>query len=143
MVQREVAQRMTASPGSSAYGFLSLLVQLHCRARTLLQVKREAFRPRPNVDATVVRLDPREGPLPAGDERNWLLEVISIAFRSRRKTLFNNLRGDKRFAGKDDPLEELLRGQGIDRSCRGEALPLETFINLARVLSTLAAPTAG
>jgi len=143
MVQREVAQRMTAAPGEPAYGFLSLLVQLHCEARPLLEVKRIAFRPRPNVDATVVRLEPREGPELPAKERSWLLEVISLAFRSRRKTLFNNLRGDTRFTGMDGPLENLLRGQGLDRNRRGETLPLEAFIDLARELAPLAAPTAG
>jgi len=138
MVQREVAARMTARPSTSAYGFLSLLVQSSCAVRPLLDVRREAFRPKPNVDAAVIRLSPLEAaPLP-DDERRWLLKVVSIAFSSRRKTLFNNLRGDQRFAGGDEQLSALLHRLELPRERRGETLTLEEFTVLARELAPLA-----
>jgi 16S rRNA (adenine1518-N6/adenine1519-N6)-dimethyltransferase len=138
MVQREVAERMTARPSTSAYGFLSLLVQVHCAVKPLLDVRREAFRPKPNVDAAVVQLTPLETePLLEGEQR-WLLEVVSIAFRSRRKTLFNNLRGDRRFAGEEEKLSALLLRLGLARERRGETLDLDEFAELARELAPLA-----
>ncbi len=138
MVQREVAQRMTARPSSAAYGFLSLVVQLDCSVTPLLDVGRDAFRPKPNVDATVIRLSPREGRSMSGEQRRWLLEVVSAAFRSRRKTLFNNLRADRRFAGKDKTLTALFLKLDLARDRRGETLDLEEFTALARELAPLA-----
>jgi 16S rRNA (adenine1518-N6/adenine1519-N6)-dimethyltransferase len=139
MVQREVARRMTARPSTSEYGFLSLVVQQGCSVRPLLEVSREAFRPRPRVDAAVVRLTPLEEPARTDDQRRGLLEVVSIAFRSRRKTLFNNLRADKRFAGDAELLSELFHQLGLDRDRRGETLSLEEFAALAAELALLEA----
>lgn len=138
MVQREVAERMTARPSTGAYGFLSLVVQLGCSVEQLLEVGRKAFRPKPNVDASVIRLCPRGGPALPVDQRRWLLEVVSIAFRSRRKTLFNNLRADGRLAGKDETLTALFHRLDLDRNRRGETLGLEEFTALARELAPLA-----
>lgn len=142
MVQREVAERMTARPSTSAYGFLSLLVQMDCTVQPLLEVRRESFRPKPKVDAAVVRLSPLEAPPLPVDQRRWLLEVVSIAFRSRRKTLFNNLRGDPRFAGADKELSALLHRLELPRERRGETLTLEEFTALARELAPLAEKNA-
>jgi 16S rRNA (adenine1518-N6/adenine1519-N6)-dimethyltransferase len=137
MVQREVARRMTARPSTAAYGYLSLVVQLSCSVTPLLEVGREAFRPKPNADASVVRLSPLDGPALPDDQRRWLLEVVSIAFRSRRKTLFNNLRADRRFAGKDDAVTDLFQRLELARDRRGESLDLEEFAALARELAPL------
>ncbi len=139
MVQREVAQRMTARPSTSEYGFLSLVVQLGCSVQPLLEVSREAFRPRPKVDASVIRLTPLEEPALTDEQRRRLLEVVSIAFRSRRKTLFNNLRADKRFGGEAEMLSELFQRLGLNRDRRGETLSLAEFTSLARELAPLEA----
>jgi 16S rRNA (adenine1518-N6/adenine1519-N6)-dimethyltransferase len=92
LVQSEVAARMTASPGSRDYGYLSVLVQVHARAETLFGVPRTAFHPPPKVDSAVVRLLPRDG------SAAWNLpDVASFlrfageCFRHKRKTLRNNL----------------------------------------------------
>ncbi len=135
MVQREVAQRMTARPSTSAYGFLSLAVQLNCSVTPLLEIRRDAFRPKPNVDASVIRLRPLDVPVVPAHQQPWLLEVVSIAFRSRRKTLFNNLRADSRFAGEEDRLTALFQRLDLARDRRGETLGLEEFASLARELA--------
>jgi 16S rRNA (adenine1518-N6/adenine1519-N6)-dimethyltransferase len=92
LVQSEVAGRMTASPGSRDYGYLSVLVQVHAHAETLFGVPRTAFHPPPKVDSAVVRLLPRDGAavwnLP---DAASFLRFAGECFRHKRKTLRNNL----------------------------------------------------
>lgn len=141
MVQREVAERMMAQPSAPAYGYLSLAVQSSCTVEKVLDVGRGAFRPRPNVDATVVRLKPLERPAVPERDRPWVMEVVSAALRSRRKTLFNNLRADNRFAGPTTRLAEAFERVGLARERRGESLGLEEFAALARELARLPGTT--
>jgi len=91
LVQKEVAERLAAGPGSRDYGYLSVSVQLRCHVRTLFDVKRGAFRPPPKVDSTVVLLEPRKEPLCA--DLPGFLRFASACFRHKRKTLRNNLAG--------------------------------------------------
>lgn len=89
LVQREVAERLAAGPGSRDYGFLSASVQVQCRVERLFLIKPNAFRPPPKVDSAVVRLTPLAEPLapdPAAFRR-----FVSACFRQKRKTLRNNL----------------------------------------------------
>jgi 16S rRNA (adenine1518-N6/adenine1519-N6)-dimethyltransferase len=125
MVQREVAERIAASPGSGAYGRLSVMVQQHCRVERVMVVGPGAFHPPPRVESAVVRLTPhpleqrRETPLRLG-------EVVTAAFHSRRKTLRNTLR--ELVAG------EQLEAAGIDPGARAETLAVDDFVRLARLL---------
>jgi 16S rRNA (adenine1518-N6/adenine1519-N6)-dimethyltransferase len=89
LVQKEVAERLTARPGTRAFGFLSVQTQLLSSAELLFDVPADAFRPRPKVDSAVVRLVPRRD-LPAPD-RTRFLEFASRCFRYKRKTIRNNL----------------------------------------------------
>lgn len=91
LVQKEVADRLAAAPGSRDYGYLSVSVQLRCHARTLFGVKRGAFRPPPKVEGAVVLLVPRSEPLCA--DVPGFLRFASACFRHKRKTLRNNLAG--------------------------------------------------
>lgn len=91
LVQKEVAERLTASPGSRDYGYLSVQTQLLSEAELLFTVPAGAFRPPPKVDSAVVRLRPRVV-LPIGDAGAFL-KFASAAFRQKRKTLRNNLLG--------------------------------------------------
>jgi 16S rRNA (adenine1518-N6/adenine1519-N6)-dimethyltransferase len=87
LMQREVADRLIAQPGSRDYGYLSVCTQVACRVEKLFVVKPNAFRPPPKVDSAVVRLTPHAEPLaPAG-----FLKFISACFQHKRKTLRNNL----------------------------------------------------
>ena len=89
LVQKEVAERLTAQPGTRAYGFLSVQTQLLSDAELLFDVPADAFRPRPKVDSAVVRLVPR--PLSPGLVQARFLEFASRCFRHKRKTIRNNL----------------------------------------------------
>jgi 16S rRNA (adenine1518-N6/adenine1519-N6)-dimethyltransferase len=89
LVQKEVAERMAAAPGSRDYGYLSVSCQVLAQVRYLLTVPPGAFRPPPKVDSAVVRLTPRQEPL-IGDTDSFLM-FASLCFRQKRKTLRNNL----------------------------------------------------
>lgn len=89
LVQKEVADRITASPGTRDYGYLTVNVAAFSQAELLFSVPRAAFSPPPKVESAVVRLTPRDTPLP---NTTAFLEFASCAFRHKRKTLRNNLR---------------------------------------------------
>ncbi|HEV2447444.1 MAG TPA: 16S rRNA (adenine(1518)-N(6)/adenine(1519)-N(6))-dimethyltransferase RsmA [Candidatus Sulfopaludibacter sp.] len=89
LVQKEVAERLTAQPGTRAWGFLSVQTQLLSAPELLFTVPADAFRPRPKVDSAVVRLVPRRD-FPAPDHARFL-EFVSRSFRHKRKTIRNNL----------------------------------------------------
>lgn len=132
MVQREVAQRLIARPGSSEYGALTVFVQYHAQVRVVANVSRHSFLPPPNVDSAVVCLEPRpQPPLPVADEGR-LFAIVHAAFGARRKTLLNSLSG-----GLGCPREaviEALGRAGIDPMRRGETLSVEEFIALSNAL---------
>jgi 16S rRNA (adenine1518-N6/adenine1519-N6)-dimethyltransferase len=88
LVQKEVAERLTASPGSRDYGYLTVQVAVHAHAELLFPVSRMAFSPPPKVESAMVRLQPREPVVDAGG----FLGFASLAFKHKRKTLRNNLR---------------------------------------------------
>ena len=92
LVQAEVAARLTASPGSRDFGYLSVLAQIHAHAETLFPVPRDAFRPPPKVDSAVVRLTPRDSAKELGiADVAGFLKFAQACFRHKRKTLRNNL----------------------------------------------------
>ena len=132
MMQKEVADRLKAGPGSKDYGAISLMVQYYAEAREVVKVPRTVFVPQPKVDSTVLRLDIRsEKPVAVKDEEH-LFKVIKAGFGQRRKTLLNALSvlGD---VTKDD-IREALEKAGIDPVRRGETLSLEEFARLSDAL---------
>ena len=127
MVQREVAERMTAAPGSKIYGALSVAVQFRSDARIAFDVPPTAFLPRPEVTSSVVVCDVKETDLKVADE-DFFIKVVRAAFGQRRKTLLNSLTG----AG--FPREVILQSLDaaeIEPSRRAETLSLEEFAKLA------------
>jgi 16S rRNA (adenine1518-N6/adenine1519-N6)-dimethyltransferase len=130
MVQREVAERMTALPGTKSYGTLSVWCQVHGRILDKVAVSPEAFFPRPQVRSTVLKIKLNPQPLVAKDELVYLQKVVRAAFGQRRKVLANALGGLAK-NGKDEA-EILLREVGIDPRRRGETLSVDEFIRLAR-----------
>jgi len=131
MVQEEVAQRITAVPGTKTYGILSVAVQLIAEARWLFGLSKQSFRPVPQVDSAVFELI-RRPEVPAKAERERIMKVVRAAFSERRKTIINPLAS--RLAVPKAEVEKALRSAGIDPSVRAETVSLEAFCRLAGVL---------
>jgi len=133
LVQREVAERLVATPGTAAYGSLSLLIAHHGRAAIERRVPPGAFLPAPAVTSAVVRIELDEGVAP--DPATFA--VVWAGFRHRRKTLRANLR----LAGvQDDIATAALAALGLDPRVRAEALDLDTFRALAARLPAFDPP---
>ncbi len=127
MVQKEVADRLAAGPGSRVYGVPSVKLAWYAQARQAGKVSPAVFWPVPNVDSGLVgfeRRDPPRGDVP----REAVFQVIDAAFAQRRKTLRAALAG---WAGSAPEAERLLRAAGIDPGARGEQLDVTAFANLA------------
>jgi 16S rRNA (adenine1518-N6/adenine1519-N6)-dimethyltransferase len=128
MVQREVADRLEAAPGSGDYGVLSISVQLHAGVRRVLALPPGAFRPPPKVHSAVVRLTFRPPPPGLRDERLFQ-EMVRSIFTHRRKTLSNALAPFAGARGLSAPV--LLRAEGVDPTRRPETLSLEELVRVA------------
>jgi 16S rRNA (adenine1518-N6/adenine1519-N6)-dimethyltransferase len=126
MVQQEVADRLTAPPGSRTYGIPSVKLAWYAAARQAGAVPRSVFWPVPNVDSGLVAFTRR--PAPEGATREETFAVVDAAFAQRRKTLRAALAG---WAGSPAAAEEALRAAGVDPGLRGEALPAEAFARIA------------
>lgn len=133
MLQKEVADRLVASPSTEAYGFLTLFVQLYAKTRVLMTLDPGSFHPPPKVRSAVVVLEPDRKPY-ATEE---LIDLISTAFRMRRKTLVNNLtgwRGLSRSAALD-----MVAAAGLPSDVRAETLGLGT-LQLLQLLARIQRP---
>ena len=130
MVQREVADRMAAQPGSSDYGALSALVQLHAAAQTLFTLPPSAFSPPPDVFSTVVRLDFASRFDALGIAFEPFNRFLRSTFAQKRKTLANNLKA----AGYTSAQLEAVWPAGVPVQVRSEAVPLDDLAALYRAL---------
>ncbi len=132
MLQREVAERVAAPPGSRIYGSLSVLTQLHCDARVALRVPAGAFRPPPKVESAVLRLSVLRTPRVELADARRFQAVVRAAFSQRRKMLANALA-----AGLGLPLDVVRRAAttaGVEPGRRAETLTIFEFAALARCL---------
>jgi 16S rRNA (adenine1518-N6/adenine1519-N6)-dimethyltransferase len=127
MVQKEVAQRMVAVPGTKDYGSLSVAVQYYTTPEIMFVVPPASFIPPPAVDSAVIRCTVREKPPVQVDERVFF-RVVKAAFAQRRKTLSNTL---KTTGVPAETLKVILERAGIDGTRRGETLSLEEFASIA------------
>ncbi len=130
MVQKEVADRMSASPGSKNYGALSLAVQYYAEPYLAANVPQNCFMPRPDVASAVVRLTARKEKQPVKDEQQ-MFRLIRAAFSQRRKTLMNALYNSPDFMYSKEEWEVFLKKAEIDPQIRGEKLGLEAFARLS------------
>ena len=121
MLQKEVADRLIAKPGEEDYGYLTLYTQLYARAKRLMTLEPKSFYPPPKVRSAVVVLEPDLKPFASSE----LLDLLSTAFRMRRKTLVNNLSGWR--GATRDSVVAALTAAGIDERIRAEELSLEQF----------------
>jgi 16S rRNA (adenine1518-N6/adenine1519-N6)-dimethyltransferase len=132
LVQREVADRVTAGPGTSEYGALSVGLQTVARAERLFSVAAGAFRPRPNVDSAVLRLTPLPTPLVSDTDRESFRAAVVGLFSYRRKQL---LRGVRELTGWDAArAAELLEQTALSPTVRPEVLSPAEFVQLHRAL---------
>ncbi|HEV2373732.1 MAG TPA: 16S rRNA (adenine(1518)-N(6)/adenine(1519)-N(6))-dimethyltransferase RsmA [Streptosporangiaceae bacterium] len=136
MVQAEVADRMTAAPGSRVYGVPSVKLAWFASARRAGAVPRTVFWPVPNVDSALVAFTRREPP-DAGVSREAVFGVVDAAFSQRRKTLRGAL---ARWAGSASAAEEVLREAGVDPTDRGERLSVADFARIAHAAEHPAQP---
>ena len=134
MVQKEVAQRMQAGPGTKDYGALSLAVQYYAEPYIASNVPPNCFIPRPNVGSAVIRLTRyQEPPVKVKDEK-LLFALIRASFNQRRKTLVNGLKNSSELPYGKEELLSALEKAGLPENIRGEALTLEQFAQLADAL---------
>ena len=127
MLQKEVADRIVAKPGTEPYGYLSLYVQAFAAAKVVMTLDPRSFYPPPKVRSAVVRLEPRDPQLVS--PREEVLDLVSVSFRMRRKKLVNNLIEGS--LTREEILEAMQRA-GIDADARAETMSLAQFDALRR-----------
>ncbi len=132
MMQREVADRISAQPNSKSYGSLSIAVQYYMTAKVAFIVPRTVFVPAPNVDSAILKMVRRDQPAVGVKDEAFFFKVSKASFTHRRKTLWNNLTS---YFGKSNEvktkLESALDNAELSPSVRGEALGLQEFARLA------------
>lgn len=135
MVQKEVAQRMQASPGSKDYGALSLAIQYYATTEIIANVPPNCFMPRPNVGSAVIKLTLRDDePYPLND-KDLMFKLVRAAFNQRRKTLVNSIKNAANLDVNKESISAALEEMNLSPSIRGEALSLEEFCRLSNILS--------
>ena len=137
MIQKEVADRMKASPGSKDYGALSLAVQYYAAPYLAANVPPNCFMPRPNVGSAVIRLNRLETPPVKTNDPVLMFKIIRAAFNQRRKTLANAVKNYEGLSYSREEVEQALEQMGLDVRVRGEALELSQFAELTNLLDEL------
>jgi len=131
LVQKEVAQRLSAKAGTPDYGALSVFAQFHAQVETIGIVSRRVFFPPPEVDSAIVRLTPYPTPPVEVADEALFFAVVRAAFGQRRKALLNALSGDPTLGWTREQAAASLQSAGIDGGRRGETLTLAEFAGLA------------
>ncbi len=135
MVQKEVADRMQAGPGSKDYGALSLAVQYYAEPYIAANVPPNCFMPRPNVGSAVIRLTLHSKPPVEVADEKLLFKLIRASFAQRRKTLVNGLTNSPELSFSKEEVTSALEECGYSPTIRGEALTLAEFAKLANVFA--------
>ena len=136
VVQKELAERYTASPGSKSYGSSSILLQYRFAIEKLFSVSKQCFYPKPDVDSTAIRLVPHKKPPVEVMNEDLFFNIVRTTFRQRRKMLKNSLKTLEELKDQADDLEAMLARLKIPLSVRPEELSLEQFALLANALSS-------
>lgn len=137
MVQKEVALRMQAQPGTKDYGALSLAVQYYAEPYLAANVPQNCFIPRPNVGSAVIRLARYARPPVHVKDEKLMFRLIRASFNQRRKTLLNGLKNSPELSFSREEILEALARAGLPENVRGETLTLEQFAALADVLADM------
>lgn len=135
MVQKEVAERMTAQCGSRAYGSLSVAVQYYSNPRLEFIVPPSCFMPQPKVDSAVVSLDVLPEPSVSVKDEALFRKIVKAAFGQRRKTLGNAVGNAPDIRASREDVAQALRDMGLSETVRGETLSLQQFADLADSVS--------
>jgi 16S rRNA (adenine1518-N6/adenine1519-N6)-dimethyltransferase len=135
MIQKEVAERIAAAPGTKAYGALSVLAQFYAEAELVTIVPHSVFIPQPNVDSAVLRLRIREKPAVEVASESMFYRVVKASFAQRRKTLANNLMNNLFGKDKKEEMLRVLEEAGVDPARRGETLSIKEFARLSNLIS--------
>ena len=135
MVQKEVALRMQAGPGTKDYGALSLAVQYYSEPDIVANVPPNCFMPRPNVSSAVIRMKLHKQPKVIVENESLLFKIIRASFSQRRKTLVNSINNSSELSISKEQVAAALNEMGLSENIRGEALTLEQFGELSDILN--------
>lgn len=133
MVQKEVAQRICAEPGTAAYSAFSIYVQYHAKAEILFDVPADCFVPRPKVDSAVLKLVPLDKPAVETKDEKLFFSLVRAAFNMRRKTLVNALGPVLGSSMSKEEITALVEAAGLDARVRGERLSLAEYAKLSLI----------
>lgn len=136
MVQKEVAERMQAGPGTKDYGALSLAVQYYAEPYIVANVPPNCFMPRPNVGSAVIRLQVHKNPDIRVKDESLMFRIIRASFNQRRKTLQNSLSHDPQLDISKEVVARILEEMGLSATIRGEALSLQQFAQFSDLVFT-------
>lgn len=132
MLQKEVADRISAKPGKKDYGSLSIAVQYYTTAEIVMTVPKTVFVPQPNVDSAIIRLTVRDQPAAKMKDEDFFFQVIKASFAQRRKTILNNLTNQLPLGKeKKEAIVTALNSAHIEPGRRGETLTIEEFARLS------------
>lgn len=134
LLQKEVAERIAASPGKKSYGSLSIFMQLHYEVETLMNISPESFSPHPKIFSTLIKMKSKKQLPRQFDNPELFYKVVKLAFLHRRKKIKNNLR--PLFTEQND-LKKVSREAGIDLEQRGEMLSIQEYLKLTHSINKL------
>jgi 16S rRNA (adenine1518-N6/adenine1519-N6)-dimethyltransferase len=134
MFQKELADRLIASPGTKEYGIPTVLVSMYTECFREMVIPRSCFYPEPKVTSTVMKIIIREKPLMDLNDHDFFVKIVKIAFSKRRKTLLNNLRSSPLLGYSEREFVTALKKSGIDGVRRGETLTAEELGKLSNAL---------
>lgn len=134
MVQKEVADRITAIPGDKLSGAITYSVDYYAEAKKVIFVDKQCFIPSPEVDSEVIKLDIRSTPVVNVNDEELFFRIIKASFMQRRKTLINGLSNSGIITNKEK-IKNIFEEIGIDLGIRGEKLTIEQFAKLSNLIS--------
>lgn len=134
MVQKEVADRITASPGNKDYGAITVSINYYSEPEIVLRVPKKVFIPQPEVESSVVKLAVRQAPPVSVKNEKLFFQVVKASFGQRRKTLANTLAG---IVDRKETIKNILENLEIDSGRRGETLSLKEFAKIANSIDEI------
>lgn len=134
MLQKEVAERLVASPGTKDYGSLSIFIQLHFSVEIVMSIPPKSFSPPPKVFSALVKIKPKKQLFEQSDSPELFYKIVKIAFSHRRKKLRNNL---KALSLLDHDLKKISLETGINFDTRGEMLSIKEYLRLTRSIGKI------